>query len=50
MFTRLCLFQLWNDSNLSKQQALDAVSEAIQQINFAKNLDQPGNTFSLLTK
>ena len=33
-----------NDSNLVKQQGLDAASKTVQQINFAKNLDQPGNT------
>ena len=30
--------------NLSKQQALDADSRAIQQINFTANLDTAGNT------
>ena len=30
--------------DLSKQQALDADSKTIQQINFTANLDQPGNT------
>ena len=30
--------------NLSKQQALDADSRAIQQINFTANLDRAGNT------
>ena len=30
--------------DLSKQQALDADPRAIQQINFAANLDEPGNT------
>ena len=30
--------------DLSKQKALDGDSEAIQQINFTGNLDQPGNT------
>ena len=29
---------------LSKQQALDAGPKAIQQINFAANLDKDGNT------
>ena len=29
---------------LSKQQALDADSRAIQQINFTANLDRAGNT------
>ena len=29
---------------LSKQQALDADPKAIQQINFAANLDKDGNT------
>ena len=34
-----------NDCNsLSKQQALDADSTAIQQINFTANLDRDGNT------
>ena len=30
--------------DLSKQQALDAYSKAIQQINFTANLDRAGNT------
>ena len=30
--------------DLSKQQALDADSKAIQQINFTENLDRPGDT------
>ena len=30
--------------DLSKQQALDADPRAIQQINFAANLDRAGNT------
>ena len=30
--------------DLSKQQAIDADSRAIQQINFSRNLDQAGNT------
>ena len=30
--------------DLSKQQALDADPKAIQQINFAANLDRDGNT------
>ena len=30
--------------DLSKQQALDADSKAIQQINFTANLDRDGNT------
>ena len=30
--------------DLSKQQALDADSETIQQINFAVNLNRTGNT------
>ena len=30
--------------DLSKQQALDADSRAIQQINFTANLDRAGNT------
>ena len=30
--------------NLSKQQALDPDSKAIQQINFTANLDRAGNT------
>ena len=30
--------------DLSKQQAVDADPRAIQQINFAENLDQAGNT------
>ena len=30
--------------DLSKQQALDADSRAIQQINFTGNLDRAGNT------
>ena len=30
--------------DLSKQQALDADPKAIQQINFAENLDRAGNT------
>ena len=30
--------------DLSKQQALDADSRAIQQINFTVNLDRAGNT------
>ena len=30
--------------DLSKQQALDADSKAIQQINFTENLDRAGNT------
>ena len=30
--------------DLSKQQALDADPKAIQQINFAGNLDRPGDT------
>ena len=30
--------------DLSKQQALDAVPRAIQQINFTANLDRDGNT------
>ena len=30
--------------DLSKQQALDADPRAIQQINFATNLDRAGNT------
>ena len=30
--------------DLSKQQALDADPKAIQQINFAANLDRAGNT------
>ena len=30
--------------DLSKQQALDADSKAIQQINFTANLDRAGNT------
>ena len=30
--------------DLSKQQALDADPRAIQQINFAANLDRDGNT------
>ena len=30
--------------DLSKQQALDAGSRAIQQINFTANLDRAGNT------
>ena len=30
--------------DLSKQQALDADPEAIQQINFTANLDRAGNT------
>ena len=30
--------------DLNKQQALDAASTAIQQINFAANLDKEGNT------
>ena len=30
--------------DLSKQQALDAVPRAIQQINFTSNLDRAGNT------
>ena len=36
---------LRNDAiDLSKQQALDANPKAIQQINFAANLDEDGNT------
>ena len=31
--------------DLSKQQALDADPKAIQQINFASNLDREGNTW-----
>ena len=47
MFIRLYL--LWkllrnDDIDLSKQQALDANPKAIQQINFAANLDEDGNT------
>ena len=30
--------------DLSKQQALDADSKAIQQINFTSNVDRAGNT------
>ena len=30
--------------DLSKQQALDADPKAVQQINFAANLDKAGNT------
>ena len=30
--------------DLSKQQALDAVPRAVQQINFTANLDRAGNT------
>ena len=30
--------------NLSKQQVLDAVPRAIQQINFTANLERTGNT------
>ena len=30
--------------DLSKQQALDADSKAVQQINFTANLDRPRNT------
>ena len=30
--------------DLSKQQALDSYSRAIQQINFTANLDRAGNT------
>ena len=30
--------------DLSKQQALDAVPRAMQQINFTANLDRAGNT------
>ena len=30
--------------DLNKQQALDAVPRAIQQINFTTNLDRAGNT------
>ena len=30
--------------DVSKQQTLDADSRAIQQINFTRNLDGPGNT------
>ena len=37
--------------DLSKQQALDADSKAIKQINFSWNLDRVGQTtFSLLKK
>ena len=32
------------NNNLSKQQALDADPKAIQQINFAENLNRAGNT------
>ena len=33
--------------NMSKQQALDADSKAIQKINFTANLDQVGETFMI---
>ena len=36
--------------DLSKQQALDPDSKAIQQINFTANLDRAGNTTTLFSK
>ena len=46
MFTRLSLFKklLWGDTDLSKQQTLDADLKAKQQINFTANLYREWNT------
>ena len=46
MFIRLYLFQKYKiiAIDLSKQQALDADPNAIQQINFTANLDREKNT------
>ena len=49
MLVRLYLFQKYYKIiaiDLSKQQVLDADPKAIQQINFAANLDRAGNTKS----
>ena len=38
------IFIKWLLTDLSKQQALDSDSKAIQQINFTANLDKVGNS------
>ena len=50
MYCKIIFYNYFNNYykmitvDLSKQQALDADPKAIQQINFAANLDRDGNT------